>query len=381
MRRILVSGALASVLFSVFVPGSPTASAAVSSPSASGSVKADFNGDGFGDLAVGVPRENFAATDDGGVNVIYGSSTGLSEAGDQFWSQNSPGIQGGAESGDRFGSSLAVGDFNGDLRDDLAVGVPLENFAATDDGGVNVIYGPLGFHVVGAQFLSQNSAGIPGGAESGDRFGSSLAAADFGMSTHADLAVGVPGENFAGGVNVIYGPLIFTEIGAQFWSQNSPGIKEAAESGELFGLSLAAADFGTSTHADLAVGVPLENFAATHDGGVNVIYGSSLGLSEVGDQFWSQNSVGIQGGAESNDVFGATLAAADFGTSTHADLAVGVPLENFAATDDGGVNVIYGSSTGLTEAGDQFWSQNSPGIQGGAESDDTFGGTLAASRT
>jgi hypothetical protein len=129
------------------------------------------------------------------------------------------------------------------------------------------------------------------------------------------------------------------------------------------------------------VGVPLENFAATDDGGVNVIYGSSLGLSEAGDQFWSQNSAGIQGGAESNDVFGATLAAADFGKSTHADLAVGVPLENFAATDDGGVNVIYGSSLGLTEAGDQFWSQNSPGIQEAAESDDTFGATLAASRT
>jgi FG-GAP repeat len=71
----------------------------------------------------------------------------------------------------------------------------------------------------------------------------------------------------------------------------------------------------------------------------------------------------------------------DFNGDDFQDLAVGVPLENFAATDDGGVNVIYGSSTGLTEAGDQFWSQNSPGIQGGAESDDTFGGTLAASRT
>jgi hypothetical protein len=38
----------------------------------------------------------------------------------------------------------------------------------------------------------------------------------------------------------------------------------------------------------------------------------------------------------------------------------------------GAVNVLYGSRGGLTDT-DQLWSQNSPGIKGGAEEYDSFG--------
>ena len=41
-----------------------------------------------------------------------------------------------------FGAALAAGDFDGDGRDDLAVGVPGESVGAVDDAGaVNVLYG------------------------------------------------------------------------------------------------------------------------------------------------------------------------------------------------------------------------------------------------
>ena len=44
----------------------------------SGIAKGDFNGDGFGDLAVGVPGENIGDdADAGAVNIIYGSTHGL----------------------------------------------------------------------------------------------------------------------------------------------------------------------------------------------------------------------------------------------------------------------------------------------------------------
>ena len=42
-------------------------------------VKADFNGDGKDDLAIGVPGEDVGSTINGGaVQVLYGSSSGLS---------------------------------------------------------------------------------------------------------------------------------------------------------------------------------------------------------------------------------------------------------------------------------------------------------------
>jgi len=67
----------------------------------------DFNGDGFMDLAIGVPFEDInGKVDAGAVNVIYGSAQGLHKnAGhpDQFWHQDTKGIADSAEVGDKFG--------------------------------------------------------------------------------------------------------------------------------------------------------------------------------------------------------------------------------------------------------------------------------------
>jgi FG-GAP repeat len=388
MRRILVYGVCAAVVSSGSVLALSSAVGSVSFPSGSGTVQADFDGDGFADLAVAVPEDNFAAPSHGEVNVIYGTSTGLTEARDQLWSQDSPGIEEVAEPDDLFGNSLAVADFDGDGFADLVVGVSGEDVSATNGGGVNVIYGSAsGLTEAGDQFWSQDSPGIKGTPGGDELFGFALAAADFDGDGFADLAGGVPNEDAAaangGGVNVIYGSLSgLTEAGDQFWSQDSPGIKEVAGSSDAFGFALAAADFGQSTHADLAVGVRGEDLASIDKaGGVNVIYGSASGLTEAADQFWSQDTPGIKGVAQPDDEFGFALAAADFGKGVHADLAGGVPNDDAAAANGGGVNVFYGSASGLTEAGDQFWSQDSPGIKGVAESGDRFGVTLAASST
>jgi hypothetical protein len=109
---------------------------------------------------------------------------------------------------------------------------------------------------------------------------------------------------------------------------------------------------------------------------VHVLYGAAtVGLAAAGSQLWSQNSPGIAGGAEPDDIFGEALAAGDFNGDGRADLAIGAPGENSFA---GVVHVLYGSGTGLAAAGSQLWSQNSPGIADVAEDFDVFGETLAA---
>ena len=55
---------------------------------------ADFNGDGFDDLAIGVPWEDVGGVENAGaVNVLYGSSGGLQvdSPDDQFWHQDREG--------------------------------------------------------------------------------------------------------------------------------------------------------------------------------------------------------------------------------------------------------------------------------------------------
>src|SRR5262249_7320642 len=114
-------------------------------------------------------------------------------------------------------------------------------------------------------------------------------------------------------------------------------------------------------------------------GAVNVLYGSPGGLTGDGDDLWTQDSPGIVGTAEPEDLFGDEVIVANFGNGAQADLAVGSRGEDIGNVQDAGaVTVIYGSVGGLTSSGNQLWTQDSNGIIGTSESGDFFGAELAA---
>ena len=114
--------------------------------------------------------------------------------------------------GDRWGSTLAAGDFDADGYDDLIIGVPQEDIGSIQDAGaVIVLYGSAsGLATSRARGFNQDSLGIPGGNEAGDRWGETLVVDDFNGDSFADLIVGVPNESIgsiqkAGAITVIYG--------------------------------------------------------------------------------------------------------------------------------------------------------------------------------
>ncbi|WP_369169343.1 FG-GAP-like repeat-containing protein [Streptomyces sp. R28] len=103
----------------------------------------DTNGDGYLDVATGLPGEDFdGLTDAGTVLVLRGSANGLTATGYKSFSQNTGGVPGTAEKLDRFGTETALVDANADNRDGLVVGDPAENanngsvwvFSATSTG-------------------------------------------------------------------------------------------------------------------------------------------------------------------------------------------------------------------------------------------------------
>lgn len=349
----------------------------------------DLNGDGFGDVSVGVPGEAVGGDSTAGaVNVLYGGASGLTSVGNQFWSQDSTDINNAAEPDDEFGLSVAIGDFDGNGFGDLAVGVPLETLTnGTDAGAVNVIYGSAaGLTATNDDFWNQDSTDINDKVEKDDWFGYSLAVGDFDADTFVDLLVGVPAEGInnqsdAGAANLIFGTSSgLAATGDQFWHQDKDGINDTAEPADTFAFSISAGDFDGDGFDDAAFGIPGEDVTGATDGGaVSVIYGTSAGLDDPGDQFWKQNSTDIEDSSETGDVFGVAVVAADFGNGPEADLAIGVQWEDIGSIlDAGGVNVIYGSpSAGLAAPGDQFWSQDSASILDQSEAGDLFGFGLA----
>jgi hypothetical protein len=389
----------------------------------------DFNNDGISDLAIGSPRDDINTPygyvlEAGAVDIIYGSSNGLNNSITQIeeWTQYTPSLDlwwNDTELNDMFGSSLASGDFNNDGYSELVIGVPGEDIGSVLDAGqVNVVYYGVSTGAgVYLQTWTQNSAGIKDVSDNDDLFSSSLTTGDFNNDGYSDVAIGVSGEagdivsnnntiSDAGAVNIIYGSLYgLRENGIsvgngrddQIWTQDSPGIDDDSEEGDIFGAVLTTGDFNKDEYLDLVIGVPREDINAVTDGGaVNVIYGSSDGLSSIrispsngrADQIWTQDTINVEGAVESRDLFGSALTTGDFNKDGISDLAIGVPLESVNTPGyAGAVNVIYGSirtdipmgglnaivAAGTIGRADQLWTQDSPGIADYAEGGDQFG--------
>ncbi|MEO8196111.1 MAG: FG-GAP repeat protein [Thermoanaerobaculia bacterium] len=359
----------------------------------------DFNGDGRDDLATGVPDDDGPTTapvTNGGAiivsqtfDVVEGlvlakfvrQSAGLDapEANDKF---------GGAyfEENDPHAKQLASCDFNHDGFDDLAVGIPEERVGSTEyAGAVQTHYGRAGsFPGFGSEFLTQNTAGIPGDAEEFDRFGGAVACGDFDGDGFDDLAIGVSGEDL-GDFNLVAGMI---EI-LPGWSgglasdfaysidQDTAGIDGASEGLDQFGYSLAVGNFDGDAYDDLAIGVVGEDGV----GAVQILFGSSTGLNGARDLFWYDEDLG--GTRETSDDFGEVLVTGDFDGDGFDDLAIGVPNEEAGTTgsniDSGEVKVAFGAAGGFDLARSRRFTQSTlPSAGETSQQGDHFGAALAA---
>ncbi|WP_326807797.1 FG-GAP and VCBS repeat-containing protein [Streptomyces sp. NBC_01775] len=171
-------------------------------PAANGTV-GDVDNDGFGDLVIRtVPKKNVEnlPDDHGTIKVLYGTKDGPSKSRTTTLSQKSKGVPGTNEKGDELGSALSAGDVNGDGYADIAAGLPGEDLGkgakGRDSGAVIQLFGAKGgLKGTGAKAYHQSTAGVPGGSEAGDRFGSAVTLQDTDGDKHADLSIGAPIES------------------------------------------------------------------------------------------------------------------------------------------------------------------------------------------
>ncbi|MBP9145436.1 MAG: FG-GAP repeat protein [Thermoanaerobaculia bacterium] len=344
----------------------------------------DLDGDGFDDLAVGIPQDDgpLAApvANSGGVSVYFGAGdTGIAGAPPRRIAQSGSGY----EVNDRHGHALAICDFDGDGFADLAVGAPGEGLGAIDAAGAVFVYpGDAGGPVVGAFALfTQATVGIADTAEAGDAFGAALACGDFDNDGFADLAIGAPSEDVGAAVNAGWVAVLrgsaagLSATGTHTFTQGGPDVADDPEPNDQFGASLAAGDFDGDGFADLAIGVPGEELSA---GAVHVLFGALAGLTGFESLDFTDATLG--GLTEAGDNFGLTLAFGDLDGDGFHDLVVGIPLETFASSggpivETGQVAVVRGSVTPPGPV--SYWAENNIHFPGASEGNDRFGLALA----
>jgi FG-GAP repeat len=305
---------------------------------------------------------------EGMIEIIPGSALGLVPASTKELDQDSSGMNGTADVSDRFGAALAVGDFNGDGYDDLAVGVPQEDY----HGAVQIIFGgPSGLTSAGN--LLWDETYIHGVSEEGDQFGATLAAGDFDGDGRDDLAIGVPYEDFGPGgseydcgqVYVLFGATGgFDRTRTQPWAENNIYSFGTSEYDDRFGFALAVGDFDRDGYDDLAIGHPWEDLIGPDMGAVTILMGSANRLTNTRDLFLEAGRNGVPGAPpQSLRFFGYALAAGDFDGDGHDDLGIGVPGDDMPGIlDVGGEIALYGSlfSDGFESGDHGFWTTSVP---------------------
>ena len=206
---------------------------------------------------------------------------------------------------DGFGAALAAGLVNADARADLAVGVPGENSGGGDpfvgEGAVNLLLGsPAGLSGAGSQIWSQRSAGVEGLPGQDDQFGAALAMAPLDNGPSADLAIGAPGDSIgsiagAGSVTVLLSDGSGLAAPAQRLHQDTPEIDGAAEPGDGFGLSVAAAYVQTPDQASLIIGAPLETVHGVAAGQIHQLATFEFGPSPDDSRTFHLDTAGVKG--------------------------------------------------------------------------------------
>ena len=340
----------------------------------------DYNGDGFGDLAIGIPGEIVGGDDGAGaVQVLYGSAAGLTATDNEIWTQQLIPAAGPrmAEPGDKFGTALASGDFDDDGFADLAVGAPgedTENAQGTvvfaDAGSVLMLFGSadgLVAPALGHSFFNGNKAG--------DRAGKTLLAFDMFDAPQVDPGSGDGIADLA----IARKDRVTIEPGGSRAMLTTIADRRNVSMPRTSNRIVLATGNGDDDDADeMVVGLPNAAMDAEHpfiqNAGAVVILdrkAAQPGNADVEAVLFYQETFGGQ--SHAGDMYGAALATGDITDEPLDDILVGLPGYDIESGNgpivDAGAFVFFGDP--------RYLIQGEDGIPETPEAGDRFGSALA----
>ncbi|MQY14249.1 hypothetical protein SRB5_44120 [Streptomyces sp. RB5] len=330
-------------------------------------------------------------------------------------------------------------DYNGDGRDDILTGAPGATVGGAKGAGyITVQYSTsAGISTAKRTVLSQNSSGVPGGAEAGDGFGKAVASSDLDFDGYDDAIVGIPGEDLAGlsdtgAVTVFWGSSTGLHGSDSTWLEDpdellaGANFGRAVEGAHYFALdpanpeanardSLAVLEdnallfFTVPPGGALKSGAPRLTAAERSVQAKDVAPKAAAGfefrnlshgnydedmyadLAVSGVDSAGVSTVAVMMGGPDFDALelgdggvfegGPAIVSGDWDGTGQDDLVTG---DTGTGSPKGGAITIYlgrGDLGGLEQEPAQYWNQDSDGVPGGSETGDQWGADLSAGDT
>ena len=279
----------------------------------------DVNADGYPDVIIGAPLNDFGGGNVGRVYVYFGGAL-MNNTADILLDEGT--------GNDQYGYSVSsAGDVNADGYGDLIIGA--YNF---DSKGAAYIY-------FGGETITNNPDVFISGVQNFDRLGYSVSGAgDVNKDGYSDVLVGAYGypDAFNKGRAYLY-------LGGIIMDDNADATFTGELNNDAFGYSVSdAGDINKDGYSDIIIGAPYNDPGATNAGRTYIYFGSSS-MNNIVD-------IVMNGDSENSNLGSAVSSAGDVNGDGFSDYVAGA-MQDEAGGLAAGRTFLYMSSSPASEPG------------------------------